>query len=73
MIRIAEIRAGLRKLSIGQPDKGTSWLVIQFYYEIKAERNLENTANLTAYGWGHLDGEPINIPRNGQQLKLFYR
>jgi hypothetical protein len=21
----------------------------------------------------HLDGEPINIPRNGQQLKLFFR
>jgi hypothetical protein len=21
----------------------------------------------------HLDGEPMNIPRNGQQLKLFFR
>jgi hypothetical protein len=50
MIRIAEIRARLRKLSTGQPDRGTSWLVIQFCYGIKAERNLENTTNLTAYG-----------------------
>jgi hypothetical protein len=22
---------------------------------------------------GHLDGEPMNIRRNGQQLKLFFR
>jgi len=50
MIRIAEIRTRLRKLLTGQPDKGTSLWVIQFYYGIKAERNLENTTNLTAYG-----------------------
>jgi hypothetical protein len=50
MIRIAEIRAGLRNISIGQPDTRTSLLVIQFFYGINAERNLENTANLTVYG-----------------------
>jgi hypothetical protein len=54
MIRIAGIRVGLKNISTGQTDTGTSLLVIHFCYGIKVERNLENMENLTVYGWGHI-------------------
>jgi hypothetical protein len=50
MIRIAEIGTRLRKILTGQPDTRTSLWVTQFYYGIKAERNLESTTSLTVYG-----------------------
>jgi hypothetical protein len=34
---------------------------------------IREIAGPNSFHLSHLDGEPINIPRNGQQLKLFYR
>ena len=33
---------------------------------------IRSVAGPNSFNLGHLDGEPLNIPRNGQQLKLFY-
>jgi ribonuclease HI len=34
---------------------------------------IREIAGPNSFHLSHLDGEPINIPRNGQQLKLFFR
>jgi hypothetical protein len=34
---------------------------------------IQEIAGPNSFHLSHLDGEPINIPRNGQQLKLFFR
>jgi hypothetical protein len=34
---------------------------------------IKKIAGPNSFHLSHLDGEPINIPRNGQHLKLFFR
>jgi len=34
---------------------------------------IREIAGPNSFHLSHLDGEPMNIPRNGQQLKLFFR